>query len=151
MSNLVLRTVTIQELGQSPNIHDLLQEYVAESAIADLPTPNAKIEIYQEIESTGTLHVIAGFMEDKLIGFIVIMSPVLPHYGALISVVESFFVSKQYRNTGAGLRLLRGAEDHAKSKGSPGLLISAPSGGVLESVLAGIDYTETNRVYFKKL
>jgi GNAT superfamily N-acetyltransferase len=145
------RYTTIKEMEACENIHDLLHEYSEESSVRGLPTPNAKAELYKSIEDTGALQTIGAFVDDKLIGFIVILSPIIPHYGALVCVVESFFVTKPYRKSGAGIRLLRMAEDFAKSKGSPGLLVSAPINGSLCDVLPHVGYTESNRVFFRKL
>jgi GNAT superfamily N-acetyltransferase len=78
-----------------------------------------------------------------------VLKPVIPHYGVAIAVTESFFVGKEYRKSGAGLKLLRAAEAHAE--GAPGLLVSAPVGGTLAEVLPHLGYRETNRVFFKEL
>ena len=65
------------------------------------------------------------------------------------AITESFFVAKVHRDSGAGLKLLRAAEQKARALGSPGLLVSAPFGGTLVQVLPRAGYTETNRVFFK--
>ena len=38
-----------------------------------------------------------------------------------------------------------------RALGCPGLLVSAPAGGVLAKVLPRRGYAETNRVFFKEL
>lgn len=86
---------------------------------------------------------------DMLIGFIVLLTPVLPHYGAAIAVAESLFVGGAHRKTGAGMLLIRRAERRAREARSPGMLFSAPSGGRLSVLLPRIGYRETNRVYLK--
>jgi GNAT superfamily N-acetyltransferase len=73
----------------------------------------------------------------------------MPHYSVRIAVGESFFVSAEHRKTGAGLKLLKAAEDYAKEINSSGLLISAPLGGNLAEILPHVGYVETNRVFFK--
>lgn len=147
--SLTIRKCSIAEMEASPNIHELLAEYAAESAINGLPSPSAKVEMYKHMESVGTLHIIGAFLDDVLIGYITILKPVLPHYSVAVAVAESFFVAKAYRKTGAGLKLLHEAENYAKEKSSPGLLVSAPFGGNLAEVLPHVGYTETNRVFFK--
>lgn len=147
--SLVVRKCTIADLEASPNIRELLDEYAAESSIDGLPHPSAKVEMYKNLESHGTLYTIGAFLDDMLIGYITILASVLPHYSALVAVTESFFVGKAHRKTGAGLKLLHAAEEYAKGAGSPGILISAPFGGNLAEVLPHVGYTETNRVFFK--
>ncbi len=151
MGLLVVRDSSIAEFEAAPNIWELLQLYADESAVKGLPSPSAKAELYKQLESTGALHSIGAFLGDELVGFITVLSAKLPHYGNLVSVAESFFVTKEHRKTGAGLRLLRSAEEHAKSVGSPGLLVSAPVGGDLAEVMPGVGYTESSRVFFKAL
>ena len=67
-----------------------------------------------------------------------------------VATTERFFV-KAHRKTGAGLRLLRAAEEKARALGSPGLLVTAPFEGDLFQVLPRVGYQETNRVFFKSL
>lgn len=149
--SLIIRKCTISELESASNILELLEEYSAESSIKGLPHPSAKVEAYKYMESNGTLYAIGAFLNDILIGYITVLSPVLPHYSAIVAVAESFFVAKEHRKTGAGLKLLHEAEKYAKEVGSPGLLVSAPFGGNLAEVLPHIGYEETNRVFFRNL
>jgi GNAT superfamily N-acetyltransferase len=142
---------TIAALEAAPEIAALLAEYAAESAIDGLPPPAAKWETYRSLEAAGLLHVIGATVDGRLVGLITVLAPVLPHYGIPVAVSESFFVAADYRRTGAGLRLLRAAEDKARALGSPGLLVSAPFGGDLFRVLPRVGYAETNRVFFKKV
>lgn len=144
-----IRKCSIPELENAANIKDLLAEYAAESAIAGLPAPSAKFDMYRSLEESGALHVIGAFSSELLIGYITVLAPVLPHYSAVVAVTESFFVAKEHRKSGAGIKLLREAESYAKTKGSPGLLVSAPFGGDLAEVLPRVGYEETNRVFFK--
>jgi GNAT superfamily N-acetyltransferase len=143
--------ITIGEMEDCGNIHDLLDEYAQESAVKGLPSPNAKAELYKTLESTGALQAIGAFIDGVLVGFIVVLSPVMAHYSALVCVVESFFVTKKSRNSGAGIKLLRLAEDYARSKESPGLLVSAPVNGILCDILPHVGYTESSRVFFRSL
>lgn len=97
------------------------------------------------------LHVFSAATDFDLVGFITVLAPVLPHYGVPVAVSESFFVAKAHRKTGAGLKLLRAAEDMARSLGSPGLLVSAPFAGDLFHVLPHVGYVESSRIFFKKV
>ena len=144
-----IRGTTIAEMEAAPNMTALLDEYAAESAIKGLPAPAAKAEAYKDLERVGALYAIGAFLDGLLIGYITVLTPILPHYSAIVAVTESFFVAKEHRKTGAGLKLLREAEDYAKAVGSPGLLVSAPLGGSLAEVLGGVGYAETSRVFFK--
>lgn len=147
---LAIRKSTIAELEAAPNFSALLSEYAGECAIDGLPTPAIRVEIYKKLESVNLLQFFAAFSDELLVGFITVLALNGPHYKIILGTTESFFVGKQYRHTGAGLKLLSAGEHFAKDLGSPGLLISAPSGGSLATVLEGRDYVETNRVFFKR-
>lgn len=148
---LTIKPCTVFEIKSSAQFDELLAEYAAESSIAGMPPISAKLDIYHGLEQTGAIALFGAFVAEQLVGFIVVLSPVLPHYGATVSTTESFFVAKDYRNTGAGLELLRRAEKHADEIGSPALLVSAPAGGALEKVLPRVGYEHTNTVFFKRL
>src|ERR1019366_10209680 len=96
--------------------------------------PSASFPLYKQLESAGALTVFGAFIEQILIGFITILAPLNPHYSVRLPVVESFFVAKEYRKFGAGLKLLKHAELWAKGIGS-GILVSAPFGSDLAKLL----------------
>ena len=148
-NNLIVRHCTISEMEAAPNIMELLEEYAAESSISGLPHPSAKVDMYKHLEIMGEIYPIGAFLGDMLIGFITVLAPVLPHYSARVAVAESFFVSKEYRSSGAGLKLLHAAQNRTKEANACGLLVSAPLGGDLAEVLPHVGYTETNRVFFR--
>ena len=145
-----IRACSVAEIESASSFKDLLAEYAGESAIEGLPPPSARMPFYYALEKTGAFSVYGAFEEEDLIGFITVLTSVLPHYSTTVAVTESFFVASQHRDTGAGLKLLREAEDYAKERGSPGLLVAAPAGGSLAMVLPGIGYVETTRAFFRK-
>jgi GNAT superfamily N-acetyltransferase len=146
-----VRKVTFAELTSHGNFQALVREYEAESKAAGLPPFDDKMAQYRAIEPSGFFHLYAAFIGEGLIGFIAFLLPVIPHYGVTIAVTESFFVGQKFRKGGAGLKLLRAAEDHARREGSPALMASAPTGGRLAEILPRLGYRETNRVFLKEL
>jgi len=146
---LTIRKTTISEFFGADNIQTLLDKYAEESAMHGLPHPKAKIDLYEQLERVGILYPISAFLDDVLIGFIFIVSPIMPHYSERISTAESFFVAKEHRKTGAGTKLRHAAEQYAKEIGALGLLMSAPLGSDLAEVLPRVGYVETNRVFFR--
>lgn len=130
---------------------DLHRDYAKECAIAGLPPPDEKLAAYGAIAQSSLFTVYGAFIEDRLIGFMAVLTPVIPHYGIAIAIAESLFVGAAFRSSRAGLALIRTAERHAQDAGSPGLLLSAPSGGRLARLLPLIGYRETNRAFFKEM
>jgi len=146
---LLIKKCTVSELETAPNFGALLDEYANECGAKGMPHPKANIEMYRVMESRGMIRVFAALVEGRLIGFVVVFTYVLPHYSEYISSTESIFVSSAERHTGAGLKLLRVAEQAARDTNSRGLLVSAPAGSDFAKVLELTDYKETNRAFFK--
>lgn len=142
---------TLGDVFDSPDAAALLSEYARESAIDGLPAPTPCREIYAHIEQTGALHLFSAMHDGKLIGFLALLVSVNPHYSTPLAVTESYFVASEYRYTGAGMGLLRAAEEHAAKLGAAGFLVSSPSAGRLSEILPRTGYRETNRVFFKAL
>jgi L-amino acid N-acyltransferase YncA len=141
---------TADAITSAPNFQELIDEYAEESAIYGLPHPAVKIEMYKKLESSGTLNVWSAVLDGGLVGFIAVLCTVIPHYGMSIAVSESYFVALKHRHTGAGLKLLRAAQDHVDKVKAPGFLISAPIGSNLAEVLPHVGYVATNTVFFRK-
>lgn len=152
MGNPIIRTCSAEEILSAPNLPELLAEYGTESSIPGIGAPNFQPDMYRMLETSGSLVPIGAFDNGQLIGFVSLLVNVLPHYGVRVGVIESFFVAKAARDTGAGIKLRAVAEAESKARGAVGLLISAPTGGRLAAVL-GKDkaYTETNQVFFRGL
>ncbi len=151
MRPVVIKKCLVSDIENAPNIVGLLENYARECAIEGMPLPIPNWLLYEKLEAIGALQFIHALCDDMLIGFVTVISNIVPHYNALTSVTESFYVLPEYRKTGAGLKLRTAAEEHAKEIGAPGLLISAPIDGVLAKLLEFDDnYKETNRVFFKR-
>ena len=148
---LEVRLTTVSEIESSSNFSQLLHEYSTELVVEGAPAFSAKMEVYYNLERIGSLQAIGAYLDDELVGFVTVLVSVFPHCGVLMAVTESLIVAKAYRKTGAGIKLIRAAEECAKGKGSPCLFISAPFGGNLAEVLPHVGYVETNRVFFRKL
>lgn len=147
---VMVRKIKISEVEANESFIVLAKEYAQESSIHGLPSPTEKLAAYHAIEASGVFQVYGAFLNDILVGFIAVLTPVIPHYGIGIAMAESFFVGKEYRKTGAGLKLLRAAQDHALHARSPGLFVTAPTGSILSKILPRLGYRETNRAFFKE-
>lgn len=147
----IIRACSVSDIMEDPAFPALIEEYARESAVDGMPSPNAKMETYIPMEVTGMLHPFGAYKGGELVGFISVLTPVLPHYGATVAVGESFFVSAPHRKGGAGLRLLKEVERVAAEQGSPGIFISAPLTGMLVEILPRRGYTECSRMFFKKV
>tara|TARA_R110000822_G_scaffold84881_2_gene199090 strand:- start:384 stop:836 length:453 start_codon:yes stop_codon:yes gene_type:complete len=146
-----IRRIKFREAAEHPDFDALLEEYGDEAGMYGMPRPNCQVDMYDKMQDAGIIHVVGAFKQDRLVGVIVIVVSVIPHYGVAMATTESFFVRPAERKTGAGLMLLKEAEALSAEYGAFGLLVSAPFGGKLAEVLPNKGYTETNRVFFRRL
>lgn len=146
---IFIRHCTVAEIEAAP---ELLAEYARESAMPELGQPAPRFPLYHNLQETGILHPIGGFDGNTLVGFILPVVAVVPHYGVLAVTVESFFVTQAARCKGLGLSLLQHAESTGRSMGAKALLLSAPTQSDLERVLEGRrSYRHSNSTYVKRL
>lgn len=146
-----IKVSSVAEMESAPNLGVLFAEYTRESAVPGLGNHNVQFEAYRAMEAAGILHMLAAFKGPNLVGFIVMILTVLPHFGKMAATTESFFVASEARGGGTGLKLLRLAEDHARTLGASAFFATAPVGGRLDAVLPRQGYSEASRVFFKDL
>lgn len=132
------------------NEEELLAAYADECSIATLGKPEPDWLAYLRLEATKAFVLFGVFSDSALVGFVSVLTAVLPHYSVPVATVESLFVLEKYRAGGAGTKLLKIAETWAKLNGCKAILYSAPAGGQLETLL-GKRYARTNSVFCKPL
>ncbi|HEX7386254.1 MAG TPA: GNAT family N-acetyltransferase [Castellaniella sp.] len=147
----IVLPLTVDEAFDSPKFVALCNEYRAES----LRNPDGESAVpdraaYENMIAAGIMRPLGVFVDNDLVGFCAVLITPVPHYGGrVLASTETLFVARAHRAGGAGITLLRAAEDVAHEAGASGLYVSAPVGGVLERVLPGLGYHETNRVFFR--
>jgi GNAT superfamily N-acetyltransferase len=131
--------------------HDLIAEYSPECSIPAIGEINPQADAYAAMEKAGLLHSFMVLEDGEKIGFAMVVTPVMPHYGKRVASVESLFVTKERRGSGAGLELMRVIEKFVEKLGCVGILYSSPAGGQLERLLeASKGYQRTNAVFFRR-
>src|SRR5690606_4232312 len=101
------------------------------------PPPVPHRDIYLALERAGIVSMFGARVDGVLVGFIVLLTSMNPHYSVVLGAVESSFVAAAHRKSGAGVKLLREARRAAKDRGAVGLLVSAPLGGMRAAVRRG--------------
>lgn len=148
---LTVEKIAIAGLFGAPEFPALLAEYALLATIDGMPAPAPQLATYQHLEDLGILHTFSAVSDGVLVGFIVLMASPLPKYPVVTVTTESFFVAAAHRKTGAGLKLLRAAEQFARHVGSPVVIVSAPSEGDLVNVLPRVGYRENSRIFYKRV
>lgn len=146
-----VRTCSVAELVAAPNSADVVAEYAAQSQFAEFGEAHPHLDTYFMLEKTGMFHAVGAFDGDKVAGFIFFIVNLLPHQGWTAATVESFFVCDAYRKRGAGLRLLRHAEELAQQLGAKVLLASVPVDSRAAHMLPHRGYRLGNQVFVRTL
>ena len=146
-----IRECSIAEVESAKILDLLLSSYGEESSMPELGKPDACFATYRAMEASGSLRIIGAFNPD-LVGVAFLLVYGLPHYaGRLVGTLESFFVLPSERQRGAGMKLLRAAEDMARDMGAVALMVGAPVGSRLDTVMQHSIYRPTNRVFTRAL
>ena len=144
---ITIAAISCTDIKDQP---ELLAEYAAECSIPALGPISPQWEMYAALQQAGALKVYAVYANEAMVGFSAVLHHVLPHYGALVGVVESLFVAKSHRRTSAGRNLMHAIEAGARQAGCKAIVYAAPAGGQLEAVL-GKRYPRTGSSYCKPL
>jgi len=145
-----IRNITYDILNSDPKANQIAAEYAEECSIDGMPEINRDDSMYLAFEKAGFSKTFGAYIDDVLIGFVIVLISPNPHYGCKIGSIESIFVSNEHRKSGAGLKLLKAAEEVAKDMGAVGLFVSAPYESRLSFVMENMDaYAQTNCVFFK--
>lgn len=151
MSEVTIRTCRAVELELAPTFPALMAEYLAESGRAITADPSPQIATYKAGEAAGTMRFAGAWAGDELVGMMVVALQVVPHFGMTVAMTETLFVSAKVRKTGAGMAMLKLADEMARDAGAVGVIVSAPVGGVLSKILPRSGFKHTNELFFKAL
>ena len=143
--------ISVDTIKNNPNGVAMLAAYSEETRNKDLPMHDPDWSLYEKMEAAGMIKLFGAFSEAKFVGFIVVLMSPLLHYSKQVATVESFYVEPEFRSYGTGKKLLRKAEDYARSLGSPVLYVTAPRDGRLEAALPSFGYKPTNTLFCRRL
>ncbi len=147
---LIVKPCKFRDIAENYNFKDLCDEYgnSGEASINGLPI-KVNTEHYYKMENAEFLTSVGAFLDNKLIGFVLMQTSVFPHHSRKISVIDAIYVQKDSRNTGAGLALMQQAEDLAECYGSSGIIYSSPIDGSLDKILTKKKYGAIRKLFYK--
>lgn len=144
-----IRACKVAEIFEAANASSLIAAYADECCIPDAVPQR---EMYLAMEKVGLLACFGAYVDSELVGFVSVITSVMPHHGKLVATVESLYGAPQYRDSGAGTALMAEAERHAKVAGCLCLIYTARAGSRLETILACRSGCErTHEMYTKWL
>ncbi len=147
---MIIEMSCVAEIADSLGFAETVEEYA--SYCNDMvESPKFDIDLYTRLEKGGAIYCYRAMEDEKLIGFMSIVNSVIPHWGKKISIVESLYVLKAARKSGAGIRFIRKAEEFGRNVGSWGVIVNCPVDGELVNVLPKLEYAPQTICFFKKL
>lgn len=142
---------TVADIEAAPEFVALALEHAREHQVEGMPPSVPVWPSYRLLEQAGLLYGWSATLDGTLIGYISIFISVHPRCAAPLATTEGWFVVKEYRKTGAGLKLLKAAETKAMELTGGRLLASAPMDSELAQALPRLGYREISRVFFRQV
>jgi GNAT superfamily N-acetyltransferase len=130
---LEIKPVSYSEILDAPNAAELLQEYSKDCVMPDY---NPQRQMYAALENSGALHCFGAYADGILVGFVSVITGVMPHNGKLMATIESLFALPSHRKLGTGDALLSAVEKFAVEGKYVALIYTARAGSILEVVLS---------------
>lgn len=146
-----VRKCAVIEIIENENMPVLRHEFNETVATFVPAAADDKLYGYIDMERAGVLQAIAAFCGDKVVGFLTVLSPSVPRCSKPVAVADGLFVAKAYRRTGAGMKLIRAAEQHARDIGSPCIMFGTPIEGPLMEIMPKLGYMLSTVSYAKAL
>jgi hypothetical protein len=107
-----IRPVSYADIIDAPNAEELIRSYASECSV---PNAEPQPEIYAAMESAGALKCFGAYVDDRLVGFVSVLTAIMPHTGKPLVAGESIFVYPANRYSRAGDGLISAAERYADS------------------------------------
>jgi GNAT superfamily N-acetyltransferase len=135
--DVVILPVSYAAILDDPASPTLLRAYAEDCLV---PDAEPQRELYASMEQMGSIQCFGAYLDrgsnKLLIGFVSVIRTIVLHDGHLIGAVESLFVDREHRSTGAGLLLIAAAKLYATDSGCRCLLASARMGSALDTILS---------------
>lgn len=141
---------TVAEIETSPEFVALALEHAREHQVEGMPPSVPDWPSYQRLEQAGLLYGWSATLEGSLIGYISLVVSVHPRCSAPLASTEGWFVVKEHRKTGAGLKLFKLADEKSLELTGRHPLVGAPMDSDLALALRHLGYREISRVLFKQ-
>lgn len=128
-----IRKCDVAEILDAGEAQGLIASYAVECLIPDAAPQRW---LYLAMEEQGVLTCFGAYAGGELVGFVSVITSVMPHHGKKVATVESLYADPRHRYYGAGNALMVRAELHAKETGCICLTYTARVGSRLDTILA---------------
>lgn len=143
----------VDEIFAHPSFAALVAEAAAECANRELTAPSPDRALYRVLEASGSALCFRVGCGDELYGFALVLLAPSAHNGKRYATVESLFVGKQFRRTGAWTLLEASIADATRARGCETYFLSAHVGTRLAKLMFmdADRYALTNFVFMRRL
>lgn len=118
----------------------------------DLLPVDFDLNLYRKAEGLGLLKIFTARDDGELIGYVVVViTPDIHSKGNFLASDDGFFVKREYRKHGNGIRLLQFAEACLKEDGFATFYVSSTMMNPIDDLLLRFGYKEIERKYEKVL
>jgi GNAT superfamily N-acetyltransferase len=141
------------EMGQDLHYDELIADY---NLHLDQSTPGMKAayllsqrsrDNYIALEKIGMLTIFRAMHEGRLIGIVSLLDVI----SVALPMLESLYVIKRFRHTGAGDALLEAAKSFCVARGSKAIIMGALPGGVIDLKLTRAKYPVISKFFYVEL
>ena len=138
MRNYVYRLAKFSELFNQDDFDVMAADYAAESGAAILGDAKVGKDYYYEQEETGVAQLIVATLNERIVGFAVLMDGYHAHFDKPVAVLDTLYVTPATRKSSVGARIIAMARAWACGKGYALLSASAPVGSRLNALYGRI-------------
>lgn len=132
------------------SITELMRENWEETGYDHEFNPNA--DAYSKLQSSGYIIAFGAYVDGSMIGYASALISRELHNPEIVSCMsDALFVSKKYRNTSAGGRLILAIEAEARRRGATQIQWGAKPGSTLQRTLAKRNYSASDVMMLKEL
>lgn len=142
-----IRKCGVAEVFDDPRSDVLIAEYAEECSE---PGVDPQRPMYEAMEQSGVLQCFGAYVAGGLIGFVTVLTSLMPHTGKRVATIESLFALTSHRASGAGEALLSAAEQYASATGCVRLLYTARINSRLNTVLSRRSGCEATHIVFSR-
>ena len=150
LTGMEVKDVSARVIYSSPEFDQIVRDYCEESGNPDLGEAVPALDFYERMEQADAVRCAAAYEGERIVGIVVVVTTLYPHFGKRIASVESLWLDRKHRAGGAGLKLIRKAQALAREMGAVGIYYGARSGSRLAQ-LYGRLFTPMNSLFWKKL
>lgn len=149
---MTIKQISVSELFSASN-HDVMFDMYSHEGKSSVVVckDSPSIDTYTMFEYAGMIDIVALFAEENIVGFIIALTTIMPHYSKLSTTIESQFIIEEHRKYGAWREMMTMVENLAKERGSVNMFITAPESSVLDKIATFYGYTHMSNVYGKTI